>query len=732
MSYFDNLNDNQKEAVLTTDSHLRIIAGAGSGKTRVVTTRIAYLFNELHIYPNKILAITFTNKAANEMKERVHSLVGDSGSAMQISTIHAFCVRLLREDIYNMGYPRNFTIVDTDDQKTILKEAYRELEVDVKAYSYMNVLGYISNNKTNLIDPQKAKEFAGEWSGELIKAEIYAYYMKRLTSMMALDFDDLLIFTFKLLRDNEELRRKWQRRFQFIHVDEFQDVDNLQYSIVKSLVGEHSLLCVVGDPDQTIYTWRGAQVDIIMNFEKDFPSAKTIVLNENYRSTPSILEGANSLIRNNKNRIDKELYTRNEDQGKIIHFSAMDEFNEPVWVAARIHALHVAGANYRDIAVLYRSNYLSRALEKSLLDAQIPYRIYGGTRFYDRAEIKDALSYLRLLVKDNPAIDLAIKRVINVPKRGVGLKTVANIEMISTAQDINMYETLKEHTVAKGKTQVVINEFVELIETTRELIEESSISQLLEKLLYESGYMRSLEVDKEMERIENIKELLHDIDIFVQNNPEGTLEEYLQMISLYTDKDVIDSSDFVQLMTIHAAKGLEFDSVFVYSLCEGIFPNEKSINEGGSSALEEERRLAYVAFTRARQHLFLSDSQGYSFILDKIKKTSRFIMEIDPQYMEDVGAPTRVNRFSFGYQEKAKNDFDIIQHHPDDENQISTQPQKFNPKKNKTIHKGDLVVHSVFGDGVVISLNEDLAQIAFDKRYGIRKINVLHPSITKK
>lgn len=282
MSYFDNLNDNQKEAVLLTDSHLRIIAGAGSGKTRVVTTRIAYLFNELHIYPNKILAITFTNKAANEMKERVHSLVGDARSAMQISTIHAFCVRLLREDIYNMGYPRNFTIVDTDDQKTILKEAYRELEVDVKAYSYMNVLGYISNNKTNLIDPQKAKEFAGEWNGELIKAEIYAYYTKRLTSMMALDFDDLLIYTFKLLRDNEELRRKWQRRFQYIHVDEFQDVDNLQYSIVKSLVGEHSFLCVVGDPDQTIYTWRGAQVDIIMNFEKDFPSAKTIVLNENY------------------------------------------------------------------------------------------------------------------------------------------------------------------------------------------------------------------------------------------------------------------------------------------------------------------------------------------------------------------------------------------------------------------------------------------------------------------
>ncbi|MEG0957955.1 MAG: UvrD-helicase domain-containing protein [Erysipelotrichaceae bacterium] len=733
MSYLDQLNKNQMEAVTQTQSHVRIIAGAGSGKTRVITTRIAYLVNEMHVYPNKILAITFTNKAANEMKERVKSLLGDDSARIQISTIHSFCVRLLREDIHELGYPHNFTILDSDDQKSILRDAYKELEVDIKEISYHNSLSYISNNKTQLIDPEKAKGYAGDFNGEQLKADIYEYYERRLHQMMALDFDDLLINTYKILKGYQSIRDKWQRRFTYLHVDEFQDVDKLQYSIIKNLVGVHSYLCVVGDPDQTIYTWRGAQVDIIMNFEKDFKDVKTIILNENYRSTPSILKGANSLIKNNKNRVDKDLFTTNEDSGKIIHFSAMDETNEPLWISARIRALHAAGDKYREIAILYRSNYLSRALEKAMLEANIPYKIYGGIRFYDRAEIKDSLSYLRLLLVDNPASDLAIKRIINMPKRGIGAKTLGSIEMISQTENKQMYEVLKEHQFSKGKAQNAINEFVAVIERARSLLKEVSIAHLLEQVLYESGYMKALQEDHEETRIENIKELIHDIVIFEDNNPEGTLDDYLQMISLYTDKEMIEEGDYIQLMTIHAAKGLEFDNVFVYSLSEGIFPNEKSIGEGGAAALEEERRLAYVAFTRARKRLYLSDSQGYSFILNNVRKTSRFIMEIDPQYLEDVGLAMKPNRFSFGYQPlpPMSNEFDMIQHRPGDENvgAIEKTPPK---KKMGPIHKGDLLTHSVFGDGVVISIRDGLAQIAFDKRFGIRNIQADHASLTKK
>lgn len=731
MSLLSTLNEQQREAVTTIDSHVRIIAGAGSGKTRVITTRIAYLLESCGVYAHRILAITFTNKAANEMKERVRAILGDASAGIQISTIHSFCVRLLREDIYELAYPRNFTIVDSDDQKAILREAYRELDVDVKTYSFNSVLGYISQNKTHLVDPDQAKDFAKDWRGEQIKAEVYAYYQRRLKAMYALDFDDLLLFTYQLLKDNEEVRRKWQRRFQFIHVDEFQDVDELQYAIIRYLVGDHSWLCVVGDPDQTIYTWRGAQVDIIMNFERDFPDCKTIVLNENYRSTPSILAGANSLIKNNKNRIDKDLFTRKDDTGKIIHFSAIDEQNEPVWVSARIRALHVSGISYRDIAVLYRSNYLSRSLERTLLDAQIPYRIYGGIRFYDRAEIKDSLSYLRLLLDDNPAQDLAVKRVINAPKRGIGAKTMELIEQGAKAHQSTLYAFLKEGPIARGKAQTSIDEFVRVIEDCRAQREALSISRLLEKVIQDSGYLFSLEQDKETERIENIKELINDIDLFEQNNPEGTLDEYLQMISLYTDKEQENTGEFVQLMTVHAAKGLEFNHVFVYSLCEGIFPSEKSISEGGEKALEEERRLAYVAFTRAREHLYLSDSQGYSFVLDRVKRTSRFVREIDENYLEDVGLPPKATARSYGYREE-ETPFSSQMHQPMPDympDEASIRPAK---KRGGPIRKGDHVVHIAFGEGIVINVKEGLAQIAFDRKYGIRKIMADHPSLAKK
>ena len=749
MSVLAGLNERQKEAVLCIDQHLRIIAGAGSGKTRVVTSRIAYLIDECHAWPHQILAITFTNKAAREMKERVFSYLGDMSRGIQISTIHSFCVRLLREDIYELGYPRNFTIVDSDDQKSILKEAYKEYNIDVKSYSYAHVLGYISRQKTHFVDPEAAMIQAGTWEGERIKAQVYAFYDKRLHDMMALDFDDLLLFTHRLLKNQPEIKAKWQRRFRYIHVDEFQDVDRLQYEIITEITGEDALLCVVGDPDQTIYTWRGAQVDIIMNVERDFPNCKTVVLNENYRSTQAILNGANALIAHNQNRIEKELFTRNEGAGKIIHFSAMDDYNEPVWVASRIRTLHQCGVNFKEIAVLYRSNYLSRSLEKALLEANIPYRIYGGIRFYDRAEIKDALSYLRLLAQPNEADpkelwkDLAIKRVINVPRRGIGAKTLERLEEIAREHDTNLYEACRVFANQSSKAAVMIREFVEVIERCRAMVEDTSIDTLLKTVLDQSGYMRMLEAEKEIERVENIKELLHDMEVFIENDPQATLDDYLQMISLYTDKEENDDSQtqYVQLMTIHAAKGLEFNYVFVYSLCEGIFPNERSVQEGGREAMEEERRLAYVAYTRAKQQLFLSDAQGYSYMLDRIKTTSCFVKEIPDEYLEEVGVNRYANVPYRGAQQqpKEKKSFgisaDSFLASVNAQSKLAM-PQEMREegvkRRGGKLHKGDVVEHTAFGEGVIVSIKDGLATIAFDHKFGIRKIMADHPSLRKK
>lgn len=730
MSLLDSLNEKQKEAAMCCDQHVRIIAGAGSGKTRVVTTRIAYLIEEKHVFPNKILAITFTNKAAKEMKERLYTLLEDRSAGIQVSTIHSFCVRLLREDIYQMGYPRNFTIVDSDDQKSILKAAYKEMHIDVKAYSYASVLSYISNCKTNFVSSKRAMALAQGFESDEIKAEVYSYYEARLKEMYALDFDDLLLYAYHILKHYADVRTKWQSRFRYLHVDEFQDVDEIQYGIIKMLTGEDSYLCVVGDPDQTIYTWRGAQVDIIMNFTRDFKNSKTIILNENYRSTPYILKTANALIKNNRNRIDKELFTRNESETKVIHYSAIDDQNEPVWVASKIKAIHNAGIQYKDIAVLYRSNYLSRALEKAFLDARIPYRIYGGIRFYDRAEIKDALSYLRLLAPKDEMDelelwkDLAVKRVINSPKRGIGPKTIDTIEEIAKNNHTNMYEVILRCDVGKGKTRANINAFVEVIERHRALVDKISIDRLMESVLMESGYIHMLQEDKEIERLENIKELMNDMDTYVQNNPDATLQEYLQTISLYTDKEEGEVPSAVQLMTIHAAKGLEFDNVFVYSLCEGIFPSERSLIEGGSAALEEERRLAYVAFTRAKQQLFLSDSSGYSYVLDKVKTPSRFVKELPEECLDELGTKPK----SIFNEYKS---MDAATFLSQNQRSVSMSQPVVRKKKDK-IRKGDLVVHNSFGDGVVIKVEDGLATIAFEQKFGIRKISIDAPFLSKK
>ncbi|MEG0823496.1 MAG: UvrD-helicase domain-containing protein [Erysipelotrichaceae bacterium] len=737
MNLLENLNEQQKEAVTATSTNIRIVAGAGSGKTKVITQRIAYLITHENVYPNKILAITFTNKAANEMKDRIEGVLKDTSSGVVISTIHSLCVRILRQDIVRIGYPRNFTIIDTDDQKVILREAYKLLKLDVKTYSYSSTLSYISHMKCSHTSYEIAKQTANPYSNQAELPNVYEYYQKRLKAMMALDFDDLLLFTQRLLSESEETRIKWSSKFKYIHVDEFQDIDNIQYSIIKNLMARDSLICVVGDPDQTIYTWRGAQVDIIMNFHRDFKDVKTIILNQNYRSTPSILNGANALISNNKNRIKKELYTNNSDGGKITHFSAIDDTYEPLWIAKNITDLYKECGSYKKIAVLYRSNYLSRALEKAFLDFKLPYRIYGGIRFYERSEIKDALSYLRLLIQDSKAIDLAVKRVINVPKRGIGNKTIENIEAVANNENIDMYTVIKDYEVNKGKGREELLKLVKLVEECRLLVDEMAISYLLNKLLEDSGYFKMLQEDKEIERLENIKELLGDIESFEEKTPEGTLEEYLQMIALYTDKEQNDVSDYVQLMSIHAAKGLEFDYVFVYSLCEGIFPNDRSINEAGQTGMEEERRLAYVAFTRAKKRLFLSDSNGYSFILDGRKRPSRFIREIDPSCIEDVNPSEDTpnyerNQANASQRSQSPNSNASYSSRNPNAQVNQPLPTQTNNRPGTRLKKGDLVVHTSFGDGIILSVKDNIAEIAFNKKFGIKKLMATHPALTKK
>ncbi len=718
MSLLTNLNDKQKQAVCCSDKHVRIIAGAGSGKTRVVTTRIAYLIEELNVWPNRILAITFTNKAAREMKERIESLLDERASSVFVSTIHSFCVRLLREDIFELKYPRNFTIIDTDDAKNILKEAYKLYDLDTKQYSYMQMLAYISNCKMAFVSCEDALKMA-HYPKDEAKAKVYGYYHKRLQEMYALDFDDLLLYTLKLLNEYEHVRRKWQKRFDYIHVDEFQDVDYVQYQIISLITREDAKLCVVGDPDQTIYTWRGARVDIILNFENDFKNCETIILNENYRSTTPILNTANALIKHNKNRIEKDLFTKSESDDLIVHYSALDDQDEPRWVARQIAKLinedHVS---CEDIAILYRSNYLSRGLEKELMIFKVPYIIYGGIRFYDRQEIKDALSYLRLLVNDEEDVkgyikDLSIKRIINVPRRGIGEKGMESLEAYARLHQCNLYDAIKYSDVLRGKAKQNAATFVKVIDECSALSDELAIDLLLEKVLNDSGYLNMLEEDKEVERIENIKELIEDMRDYMEEHPLASLNDYLQEVSLYTDKEQNNQTSAVKLMTIHAAKGLEFDHVFVYNLCEGVFPSEKSVNEGGMEALEEERRLAYVAFTRAKKRLYLSNSSGYSYVLDRLKQASRFFKELPAKYIEKFGEAKKVDT----PQVKMKL-FDM----------------KTNNKLNrsKKWRKGDLVVHDVFGEGVVLKVEEGILKIAFNQKYGVRKIMATHGSLHRK
>ena len=736
MVQISDLNANQREAVLDDSKYLRIVAGAGSGKTRVLTMRIVHLIEEENVYPNKILAITFTNKAANEMKERIRQMLQNEVTQPWISTIHSLCVRILREDITCMGWPKNFTVLDADDQKTILKEAYKQIQIDANTYPFGSMLDYISNNKSAEISVDRAFELAGDFSGDKTKAEVYKYYVKRQNDMYALDFDDLILWVVRMFKTYSEVLTKWQNRFSYIHVDEFQDIDKIQYKLIKQLTGPFNHLYVVGDPDQTIYSWRGADVNIIMNFEKDFKGVKTIMLNENYRSTSCILNGANSVIRNNKNRLDKELFTSRTSNEKITHFASASDEYEAAYVANKISELHREGKAYKDIAVLYRSNYLSRSIEKALLDQRIPYIIYGGLRFYDRQEVKDALCYLRLVVIGD---DLALQRVINKPKRGIGNKTMELIADTARNENKTMLEVLETENIFSGKAKVTLNDFINKVNRWKKMAESKKIETfaLFETILDESGYKAMLEEDHETDRLENLKELIDDIKEFTENYPDSSLDEYLQQVSLYGDREETMSGDYIQLMTVHAAKGLEFDTVFVTDMNDGIFPNERAMNEG-SRGVEEERRLAYVAFTRAKNKLYLTEAGGFSFILQRTRQTSRFIKEIDDEYIENAGVRNEEhdafrNRQTL-YGQRRENTFYEREEKRElysfsEKGEVESIKREVSSSGYKT---GDHLTHVKFGEGVVISCKGGIVEIAFPYPYGVKKIAAGHPSLKKK
>ncbi len=712
--YLNNLNENQKLAVTSDKRHIRVVAGAGSGKTRVLTTRILHLINEFKVDSKEIIAITFTNKAANEMKERVLKEIRDIKKMPHISTIHSFCVSVLRQDIPHFGYPRNFTVIDSDDQKTIIKEAFKKYDISAKEISPSSVINYISGHKVAEINPAAAKSMAGSsYNEDYYRALTYEYYLERQKQLYALDFDDLLIWVKNLFLTNPSVLAKWQYKFNSILVDEFQDVDHIQFQIIKSLVGENNALYVVGDPDQTIYTWRGADVDIIMSLEKKYPDLQTIVLDQNYRSSEMILQAANSLINNNKYRVKKELTAVNRGGDEIVYFGGASDEDESSWVASTINNLRIVKKiDYRDIGILYRANYLSRSLEKGLMNLGIPYTIYGGIRFYDRKEIKDILCYLRILLTND---DLAFKRIVNVPSRKIGQKTVDSIQEEALKKNCSMLETLSEPSFLKGKNLTTLSDFYKMINIFKSKVEEYNLVELVSYIFDKSGYKSMLEETNEYERLENVKELIEDINEFTSSFPEAGLDEYLQIVSLYTDKADKNTSSVVSLMTVHAAKGLEFDNVFVTGLNESVFPSARSL-EDGIKGLEEERRLAYVAFTRARKRLFLSDSNGFSYIASGNKKTSRFIEEIGIEKVKNAG-----RSFDPYYQTSSVVD-----------NRVFATSAVNNTKSVDVNYRtNDKVMHDVYKEGLIIKVDGNVLEIAFSYPHGIKKIGKTFKGLRK-
>ena len=633
----EGLNDKQKEAVLATEGPCLVIAGAGSGKTKVLTHKIAYLMSEKYIKPWNILAITFTNKAANEMKERVEKLVGEAAKDMWIGTFHSICVRILRKYIDRLGFDHSFLIFDTSDQRTLIKECMKALKIDDKMFTDRSILAEISNGKNEMLEPKAYQvKYAGDYRKEII-GRVYELYQQKLKENNAIDFDDIINYTIKILTENEDALEYYTNKFQYVLVDEYQDTNKAQFTLVTILASKHGNITVVGDNDQGIYSFRGADISNILNFERDFPGTKLIKLEQNYRCTGNILKAANSVIKHNENKYEKKLWTENDEGSLPVIHKADDEYDEGRYIVEEInHLRREEYFKYSDFVVLYRMNSQSRAIEEILRREGIPYKIVGGLKFYERKEIKDIISYLRLIY--NFSDNISLRRIINEPKRGIGKTSIDNIQEISDKTGLSMFDIIK-HADEYGLNRVKSNadEFVKVIEELRGKIEELSISELIKETLNKTGYVKALEQENTTEaetRIENLEEFLTVAIEFEEEEAENTLADFLEGITLSSDIDGMeDTDDSVTLMTLHSAKGLEFPVVFLVGLEEGIFPGNKSIGE--PKELEEERRLFYVGITRAKQFLYLTCAKKRTiFGSTSYNQISRFINEIPSDLLE--------------------------------------------------------------------------------------------------
>nr|WP_258567777.1 DNA helicase PcrA [Paenactinomyces guangxiensis] len=707
------LNPVQRQAVEMTEGPVQIVAGAGSGKTRVLTHRVAYLLAEKKILPWNILAITFTNKAAREMKERIISLVGPAAEEIWISTFHSMCVRILRRDIDRIGYSRNFTILDTSDQLTVIKQILKEENLDPKKFEPRSILNKISQAKNALQGPGQMQTKAKHLL-DGVAAQVYEKYQHKLRNNESLDFDDLLMQTVLLFEQVPEVKEYYQRKFQYIHVDEYQDTNHVQYVLVKLMAEHHQNICVVGDADQSIYRFRGADISNILNFERDFPQAKLIKLEQNYRSTKKILEAANHLIAHNTERKPKNLWTDNEDGAPIRLVEAGNEHEEAYYVADTITQGNRQGTRFSDYAVLYRTNAQSRVIEDVMLKANIPYTVVGGIKFYERKEIKDVLAYLRLIV--NPHDDLSLQRVINVPRRGIGAATLEKIRGHATAQGLSLFNALLEvEEIGLTKRAVKpLGEFVQLIQQMHAMAEYLSAVELTEEILNRSGYREELKKENTLEaagRLENIDEFMSVAQEFEQRNEDKSLIAFLTDLALISDIDTLDQpaedqpGDAVALMTLHSAKGLEFPHVFLVGMEEGIFPHMRSLDD--DSEMEEERRLAYVGITRAEKCLHLSRARSRTiFGQTSANPPSRFLTEIPAELLEVAG---RINTGTAAPSNAQK--------------RTVVRPQ---PHMETDWSVGDKAEHRKWGIGTVVQVHgaaEDLElNIAFPAPVGVKKL----------
>lgn len=692
----DDLNEEQRKAVLKTEGPLLILAGAGSGKTRVLTTKIAYLIEEIGISPYNILAITFTNKASREMSDRLYKMIGEKARYAQVSTFHSFGVKILRENYKYLGYDKNLVIMDSDDTISVIKRLLKDEGLDPKIYNPNAIRNKISGCKNEMMSPSDYEKYAIS-DFEKIVLMIYRKYEDTLKKNNSIDFDDLLILPIKLFRDNPSVLQAYQERFQYILIDEYQDTNEAQYILTKMISAKYRNICCVGDVDQSIYSFRGANYRNILNFEKDYKDATIIKLEQNYRSTTNILDAANDVIKNNKERKDKNLWSNKGCGEKITYYRAFNGIDEAQFVTREIKKLINNGIEYENIAILYRTNAQSHVMEEELLKDSIPYRIVGGIGFYSRKEIKDVLAYLRLIYNEKDNISLL--RVINTPKRGIGNKTISNLIEKANNEGKSIYEA-----ISSGKEL----EFKNIIEKLKEFSNSLTLTELVEKILEITGIKTEYENDKSLEsdiRLENLEELKTVTRMFEERDGIVSLEDFLYEVSLVTDvNDYDDDKNRVSLMTIHSVKGLEFDYVFVIGLEEGIFPHVNSLLS--SSELEEERRLCYVAITRAKEKLFIVNARTrMMFGHDSANPPSRFIAEINSDLIDGFAPQT---------QKEEKVDIE----------------EKFY-KEDTSYQKDDYVYHEVFGQGKVIEVSGSLVTIAFKHPYGIKKLIKNHKSLSK-